>query len=35
MNDEFFDWLDECPCQWFLHKSDNAEVEEIEVIEED
>lgn len=24
MNDAFFDWLDECPCQWVLEDSEDG-----------
>jgi len=23
MNDEFYEWLNKCPAQWFLQSSDN------------
>lgn len=25
MEEDFFDWLDKCPCQWFLLKSFDGE----------
>ena len=25
MTDEFFDWLDQCPVQWFLIDSDDQQ----------
>ena len=24
MNEEFFDWLDECPTQWILNKEEEG-----------
>ncbi len=33
MNDDFFDWLDLCPCQWFLLKSEDGKSRSYEFID--